>query len=296
MKHLFGILFNSKSLVVLMVALMLPLSLNLAEAGNPKCPGDHQSCKDDGGSDLSYVTSPADNWAFWDGGNYIWEETPNSDLIARYCGNGDPADPNPQGYVAYICHESAYGDWPMKNTVHIKLDPDWRVGTPEGPGDDDLTADDLCKLAEGNSTGGALVMNLPTSESVSYYYGMDPTWNEGPCIDPDDPDTCLVLFATQGYFDHRPHHPEHCSDRKCGRRVQLAGWGQANPAPEFGDNIYEYNPFVCNQDIPIDDMTVTFRAVGKNKVAARCHYHYEPPQGEEAEVIFRILANRNCEE
>jgi len=286
MKRIFKLLFNSKSLGVLMLALMLPFSLNLAEAAKP-CITDpkHQGCKDDGDEDFGYVTTAADNWAYWDGPDFIWEETPNLDFEARNCGNGGPADPNPQGYVAYICHEY---DWPMDNIVHINLDSSWRSGTPEGPGDNGFTAVELCGLVEGGSYGneGDLVMNLSTSESRSYYYGMDPTWNEGPCIgpaDPDDPDTCLVLFATQAYFDHPIDHPDHCSDRKCGRRVQLAGWGKAIPAGKIPDtDIYEYNPFVNLQNIPIDRLTVTFRAIGKNKVAASCHYDVT-----DEEIYFR---------
>jgi len=271
MKHLSRLLFNNRGLGLLTLVFLLLLAIDPAIAKPTNCVKDdpRPSCQDDGGENFGYVTTEANNWAYWDGGEYIWEETPLLDLIPRYCGNGDPADPNPQGYVAYICHEYAYATWPMVNTVHIKLDDDWRDGTPEGPGDNGLAADDICKFAEGGSTGGDLVMNRLTSESRAYYYGMDPTWNEGPCINPD---TCLVLFATSAYFDDRTNHPEHCSDRKCGRLVQLAGWGIASPAGEIDDNIYEYNPFVYEQDIPIVDLTVTFRAIGKNKVAASCHY------------------------
>jgi len=292
MKHLSRLLFNSRGLGLLTLVFLLLLVIDPAIAKPPNCvdPDPRPSCQDDGGENLGYVTTAADNWAYWDSGKYIWEKTPSQpppppppplplDFFPRYCGNGDPADSNPQGYVAYICHEEAYATWPMVNTVHINLDGVPRDGAPEGPGDNGLTAAQICEFAEGGSTTtyGDLVMNLETSESRAYYYGMDPTWNEGPCIDPDNnPDTCLVLFATTAYFDDRAAHREHCSDRKCGRLVQLSGWGQAEPAGEIVDNIYEYNPFVNQQDIEIDELTVTFRAIGKNKVAARCHYKPEP--------------------
>lgn len=225
--------------------------------------------------DPDYVTTLTDNWAMWDGGDHIYE-TPQGgeeDPRPRYCGEGGLGDPNPQGDVGYICHQ--FGPWPMENLLHITLVADWKprdIGV-EGRGADGFTAAELCALAEAEA---GLVMNIHEdnnygydSLSRSYYYAMDPTWNDGPCIDDEDPNTCGVKAYTQAYFTGGA---EHCNARgACGRLVELEGWGSVEPAGQT-DGVWEYNPFSKGQNIEIKDLTVTFRAIRRDKVAARCHY------------------------
>jgi hypothetical protein len=96
----------------------------------------------------------------------------------------------------------------MENLLHITLEAGWKPeeNGVEGRGADGFTAAELCALAETKAEAG-LVMNIHEdnnygydSLSRSYYYAMDPTWNDGPCIDDEDPNTCGVKAYTQAYF------------------------------------------------------------------------------------------------
>lgn len=211
-----------------------------------------------------YVTTLTDNWAMWSG-KHIYEITqsdaPNPN--PRYCGDGGAGDPNPQGQVSYVCHQ--FEPWPMENQVHVELSSSWQREV-EGRGADGYTAAELCDVAE-----AGLVMNHHNeSLSRSYFYAMDPTWNDGPCIPDANYSTCLVKVYTQAYFTAGN---DHCNNRGCGRLVELEGWGDVDPAGEASAGVWEYNPFVADRDIEIERLTVTFRAIRRDKVAARCHYN-----------------------
>ena len=221
-----------------------------ALAVKPDCSvnSSHPSCKDDGTSPEGTMT-PAGNWAFWDG-PLVWEETPGSSMpIARDCGCS--GYPNPQGQVGYVCHAGELFPL-MDNLVRINLAGLTPTSTKGREVDywcyEYLPTHELVfNVKEG--------LDYPyfeqpddsfTSISRSYWYGMGPEWNDGPCYHGSDPEAnCNVNVYTQAYFV-----PDDCTGRKCGRLVELQGWGRVQPVvPVNQGDVLEFNPFYDPQDI-----------------------------------------------
>jgi len=254
-----------KCLVILAVICSLSLVVTGVEA---KKPGGGKPDK------TNYVTTPTPNWAYWSS-PFIWEETPSwqGSPGPRPCGSGITPDPNPQGHAAYVCHQVAI---PMKNEVHIDLRGLGENRIPLRRGDNSL-----CERLDTE----VFVMNrfvedgddmVPESPSNAYVYSLDQTWNDGPCINSSDPqapsypDNCLVKVYTQGYF-----WTEEDDRGKRGRLIELVGWGEVTPYPVLlANGIYEYNPFRQCQLIGIDELTVHFRGVGRDKRVASCEYSF----------------------
>jgi hypothetical protein len=227
--------------------------------------------------------TPVANTAYWDG--LVREETPIEEgggMVPRSCGCG--GYPNPQGGAAFVCHAGELFPL-MNNLLNIDL-----VGVPayDTRGSE---ADDLCGLLfnselffnvqEGFTYEGFTQdpENLFTSRSRSYYYSMDPTWIDGPCYEGSDVDAnCNVKVYTQAYFVY-----DDCVGRKCGRLVELEGWGHATPIePDTPGDVLEFNPFLVSQEIDIEEMTIYFRGLGKDKRVATCKYVF----GEDSPVVF----------
>jgi hypothetical protein len=245
---------------LLAAALLAVSGAEAAKGGKPGKPGP------DPGPDG--VMTPVANTAHWDG--LIWEETPLDEgggMEPRNCGCG--GYPNPQGGVGYVCHAGTLFPL-MNNLVHIDL-----VGVSPTITDGREGAE-LC----GRLFTDAVVFNVQaeytyvdsydfTSRSRSYWYGMDPTWIDGPCYDGADEDAnCNVRVYTQGYFDNE------CAGSKCGRLIEVEGWGHATPVPA-GGNPVEFNPFTVTQGIEIEELTVYFRGIRRDKRVAECIYRFK---------------------
>lgn len=209
------------------------------------------------GSGVEYKTTTAPNWAYWDS-HYIYEVP----MGPRYCGEGGPDGKNPQGGYGYVCHEQGI---PMPNEVRIDLTDLAGLWVSTGRESDLCVRLDSEQFAFNVWNGDEAV-----SPSYKYFYSMDPTWIDGPCVDTDDPDTCWVRSYTQAYFWNE------CDDPGKGRLIELEGWGYVEPYGLDGD-VYEANAFRRCQDIPIKQLIVKFRGCGRDKVVAECIYNFGDP-------------------
>jgi hypothetical protein len=266
---------NLRRLLLFATTIAMILAVTVAEAakgGKPGKPGP------DPGPDG--VMTPVANTAYWDGA--IWEETPDSGYGAmepRNCGCG--GYPNPQGSAGYVCHAGALFPL-MNNLVHVDL-----RSFEADPVKDDVRDPQCPRLAEEEfvfnvQAGFEYWGFLPnpddpfTSRSRSYWYGMDPTWIDGPCYHGADIDAnCNVRVYTQAYFDNE------CIGSKCGRLIELEGWGHATPVPA-GVGPLEFNPFTVTQAIEIEELTVYFRGIRRDKRVAECRYVF----GVDSPVVF----------
>jgi hypothetical protein len=163
-----------------------------------------------------------------------------------------------QGYVAYGC------GW--EKQVHFILP------TPND-GDTIGKEAELCSqlggftIGEGGSNviefDGSTV-NTGPGRITAYHFTMDPTWNDGKCVDENS--TCLVRVRITAYFD------SWCNAKKCGRLMLVRGWGRAEPAGVVG-GLIELNPFYYNQEIDIHDLEIHFMGIGTNRDVAECHWY-----------------------
>jgi len=268
-------IFNGRVAGVFLVMLFMTLGSGPVIAGPEKnCESDkwkdHPICTGDdpGGDDPVGVMTPTFNTAHWFGPHITEEDPAGGEFEPRACGCG--GYPNPQGAAGHVCHQ--FG--PMENLVRVDLTN--LSYQPEGKG-----ASDYCDWLY----YGDLVFNVwpgddrDDSISRSYHYGMDPTWNDGPCI--DEQSSCLVKVYTQAYFEEGPIG---CEGSKCGRLVELEGWGRVDPYGQV-DGVYEFNPFRAGPDIYIDELMVTFRGVKRDKRVARCSYTAFP----NGRPVFRTI-------
>ena len=276
-------------------------------------PPYHPSCKiddPDPPDDSGYVLTDSPNWVIWGNGvadrliGLPYEIDLADEAEPRFCG-GDGAeilDPNPQAGVKYICHQSAdflYSrhDYPW-NMVHL----DFRGLA----GDDQFVASgtqsDLCNrllypdtdLSEDGSGYSPLpgyypLIMAPKRDTPAntldpskvdpdpwnmgrlymYFISMDPTWNDGLCVDGNRENGCNAKVFISAYFHND------CNTRKCGRYIMMEAWGLVDPNTDTRiDERIEINPFSDDyRVIDIDELTVVFNGVGRDKTMATCYYN-----------------------
>jgi len=223
-----------KFLPVLAVILALPLGIGPAGAAKPNCDLDpsHASCKPDGGDGDGIMTLVVPITAQWTG--------TVSEATARDCNSANGSVAN--GGVGYTCSHPGAVDAAVTGAD--------TVGGKDG--------EELCPMLANLTLGGANDEDIGTSRITSYFLSHDTTWNDGPCVDSAE---CLVMSSIWTFFD------DWCDNSKCGRLVIFEGWGNVLPAVD-GD----LNPFKDDQSIEIDELTVTFMGIGKNRAVATCTF------------------------
>ena len=128
-----------------------------------------------------------------------------------------------------------------------------------------------------------LAMGAPFSEPALYNFGLDPNWNEGPCSVDNGMEDCLTRVYTSAVFDES-------AGKRTGRLVILEGWGHfPAAASRTEDDLIEHNPFMQSWQMPIEELTVTFRGIGRDKVVATCFFDNYDEQ--DKEFILPITFN-----
>jgi hypothetical protein len=290
MKRIFGIISNPRALSVLTLFLLLPLAIDPANAKPPNCedPDPRPACQNDGGDDNEYAQTNSPNWVILGDGPGIGIPWEGGD--PRFCaGDGEVmSNPNPQGGIAYVCHQDVdfyYGG----NWVHVDLSD--LLPEPDTPGGDDYEliksgrddylcdrllypnsnpdpeGEDLVPVDMGNTQPWPGRDDSYGTRLWMYYLSMDPTWNDGPCTVENETNSCYVKIHISAYFN------DDCNTKKCGRLIAMDAWGRVEPNAERTDEgKIEINPFSRYQEIDIEEMTVNFKGIGRDKVVASCYY------------------------
>lgn len=266
--------------LILVIITILAFAMAGMAVAKPKCPDPpcNQTTPDG-------TMTPVGNTAMWES-KLILETTPGDvgGQTPRNCGCS--GYPNPQGQVGYVCHAGALFT-SMNNLLHIELSG--INNTPVKGREKDVWCpllkehkyvfnvkdrEDYWSLEDGDpiyaDPDNPYYYPEITSISRSYWYGMGPEWNDGPCYDGSDEEAnCNVMVYTQAYFV-----PNDCTGRKCGRLVELEGWGQVKPVPKVVGHDLEFNPFSHEEGrtIVIEELTIYFRGLGRDTRVAECKY------------------------
>ena len=289
-----------------LVCCILSTSASAAPPGSctpwPECKGDG------GGDDSSYVATNSRNWVIWGDGFFEglpYEIDPSYAIDAepRACGGDDSevTDPNPQGGAGLVCHQLAeflYAQHPNPwNMVHLDFSGLAGDENFAATGVHDYLCDRLLYPYEDLGGDGyapfegyyPLIM-VPKRDSPAnildpspydpdpwnigrsymYFASMDPTWNDGACIPGNEQNSCLVKIFISAYFYND------CNAKKCGRYITMEAWGHVEPNPNDPpreDGKIEINPFSVDQVIDVEELTVNFRGVRRDKVVASCYYN-----------------------
>lgn len=245
--------------VMLVLCLASPI-----DAVAEKCPyPGHPSCNSTGGDDSgNYTVTAQDTYANW--GEAVAD---NIFSLQRYCTTGY-IGPN-QGYSHDACDTS-----PGSPTVTIQFEEWDYAASGRKP--------ELCDLLSegmifGDDTDGF------TNRITGFDFSVSTEWNGVVCLDDGSGSTtCRIRVQNTAYGELCTETERDSGD--CGERlIVMTGFGPAQAASET-----EANPFTQDQDIDLNELTFTIKAVGKNRTEATCTVLFSPPGT--AAVRFHTVA------
>jgi hypothetical protein len=241
--------------VMLVLCLASPI-----DAMAKKCPyPGHPSCDSTGGDGSGdYTVTAQDTRASWSGDIISdWR-----DCTVGYIGpNG--------GYSHDACDTS-----PSSPTVTIQFTEGDYAASGRKP--------ELCDvLSEGMIFGDDT--NGFTNRITGFDFSVSTEWNGVVCLDDGlGSTTCRIRVQNTAYGELCTEAERDSWD--CGDRlIVMTGFGPAQAA-----SMTEANPFTQDQDIDLNELTFTIKAVGKNRTEATCTVLFSPPGT--AAVTFHTVA------